>query len=316
MKILIAYDGSEPAKAAIEDLKRAGLPQQNVQAMVVTAEEAHTAMTPAFNLDPGLPILTYAFESAHETILYAQETAEIDAEQGVEHVKQIFPQWDVTPSVHLEPPAPAILEVADWWKPDLIVMGSHGRSGISRLFLGSVSLRVMREAETAVRISHNKPESIVDDADPAYPPVLLLAFDGSEGSNRAVHHLLDRSWPNHTQIHIVAVIDVSILSTRNYLWLVGEDLTQYQDMNESRIEHSVHDLEREMRKASPTMSFDVTSAIQVGSPIHEILSEAKRVQADTIFMGSRGLSRLERMLLGSVVQGVVSHAETTVEIVR
>ena len=310
MKILIAYDGSPSAKNSIAALTLAGLPDHGVEAAVLTAAESHalthSALEPALNLDPKLPIVTYALETAHETVLYAQETAENDAEEGVQEVKQLFPNWDATPSARMEPPATAILEFAESWKPDLIVMGSHGHSGFSRLFLGSVSLRVLREAKTSVRITRNKPV-----ADPAYPPVLLLAYDDSEGSIRAVHRLLDRPWPNHSQLHIVAVIDVSILSTRNYLWLVGEDLRQYQDMNESRIEHAMHLLEREMRKR-----FDVTSAICVGNPVHEILSEAKHVQADTIFMGSRGLSRLERILLGSVAQGVAAHAESTVEIVR
>ena len=147
--------------------------------------------------------------------------------------------------------------------------------------------------------------------DGSYPPVLLLAFDGSEGSNKAVHHILDRSWPNRTQLHIVSVIDVSILSTRNYLWLVDGDLDTYQQMDETRIEHALHSLEREMRKR-----FDVTTAICIGNSVHEILAEARRVRPDTIFLGSRGLSRLERILLGNVAQGVVSHAATTVEIVR
>ena len=306
MKILIAYDGSKPAIDAIESLATAGFPETRVQATVLSAGEAQPELEPAFNLSPALPIVTYALESATETATYARETAEHEAEEGADLVKTIFPNWVITSYGRTGAPAVAILELAEAMKPDLIVMGSHGRSGLQRMFLGSVSLRVMRESSVSVRITRKAPTT-----DSEYPPVLLLAYDASEGANRAVHHILDRTWPRHTQLHIVSVLDVSILSSRNYLWLVGDDLQTYEKLSESRIEHAMKSLEHEMRKY-----FDVTTAVCIGNPVHEILAEAKRVQPDTIFIGSRGLSRLERMLLGSVVQGVASHVETSIEIVK
>ncbi len=306
MRILIAYDGSQPAKNAIESLKLGGFPETDVRARVLSIEEPHHAVAPAINIDPNLAIVSYALERQQEAVEIAEETAEHVAEEGKQLLERIFPQWNIGPCSRVESPAASILEMEEAWKPDLIVMGSRGRSAVQRLILGSVSLRVLREARASVRITRN-----VSETDASYPPVLLLAYDASTGANKAVRELLRRPWPHHTQLHIVSVIDASILSTRNYLWLVGSDLEQYQGMNETRIERSVHDLERAMRA-----HFDVTSSIGVGTPVHEILNEAKRVQADTIFMGSRGLTRLERMLLGSVVQDVAAHAETTVEIVR
>jgi nucleotide-binding universal stress UspA family protein len=45
-----------------------------------------------------------------------------------------------------------ILDAAAEWQPDLIVMGSHGRSGLNRLVLGSVSDHVMRHADCSVEV--------------------------------------------------------------------------------------------------------------------------------------------------------------------
>ncbi len=96
MKILIAYDGSEPAKSAIEALQHAGLPAQGVQAMVLTAAEPHAMigsakMEPAINIDPNLPIVTYAMERSQESVVYAEEMAENDAEEGAQAVTRLFP---------------------------------------------------------------------------------------------------------------------------------------------------------------------------------------------------------------------------------
>jgi nucleotide-binding universal stress UspA family protein len=54
-------------------------------------------------------------------------------------------------------PKSAILEYADEWQPDLIVMGSHGRKGIDRIVLGSVSEAVARHANCSVQIMRTSP---------------------------------------------------------------------------------------------------------------------------------------------------------------
>ena len=306
MRILIAYDGSLTANRAIEMLTKAGFPKTDVTAQVLAVEEPQITAEPVLNIDMHLPIGAYQMEREHEMLEYAAETAAHIAYEGTQHVKKIFPEWEVDSSTRVGTPAQSILEVAAAWEPDVIVLGSHGRSAVQRLLLGSVSLRVMREAHTAVRITRNSTTG-----KEGTPPILLYAFDASSGARKVVRELLRRSWPAHTQLHIVSVIDVGILSTRNYLWLVGSDLAEYEKMNETRIEHAVHDLVHAL-----SSRFDVTSSICIGSPVHEILSQARRIHADTIFMGARGLSRLERIILGSVAQGVASHVESSIEIIR
>ncbi len=303
MKILIAYDGSEFSKNAIEDLTRAGLPREGVDATVLSVGEVRS--TSDLNLEPALSIASYAVDNIQETIQFAREAAEEDASEGVRMVQKVFPSWNVVSCARLHSPASTILEIADDWKPDLIVMGSHGRGAIGRLFLGSVSLRVASEARCSVRIVRKEDR-------PAPVPTLLLSFDGSRGAREVVHKMIHRSWPSDTKLHIVTVINISVLATPEYVWLAGSDVGIYQEMQESRIEHALLALEQEMKKHFR----DVTTSMPVGMAGREILAEAKRVNAGTIFIGSRGLSGLQRMLLGSVAHSVAAHAEQTVEIVR
>src|SRR5581483_1569850 len=170
MKILIAYDGSPFSKYAIDDLAYAGLPQQGVHATVLSIGDVRSPS--GVNLEPALSIASYAIDTVQETIRYAREAAEQDAEEGAKAVRALFPSWEIEPCARAYSPASTILEIADAWKPDLIVMGSHGRGALGRMFLGSVSLRVASEAKSSVRIAR-KPEHL----DPI--PTLLLAFDGS-----------------------------------------------------------------------------------------------------------------------------------------
>ncbi len=275
--------------------------------MVLSVGEIRTGGEPALNIEPGMTLAAYAIDNVQETIQYAREAAEEDTAQGVKAVAALFPKWETTATARLHSPASTILEVADVWKPDLIVMGSHGRGAIGRLFLGSISLRVASEAPCSVRIVRPRRNPNHD-----RPLTVLLSFDGSNGARKTVHKLVQRGWPPDTHLHIVAVIDFSVLASPEYIWLAAGDVGIYQEMKESRIEQSVSALEREMAKHFKK----VTSAMPVGTASHEILAEAKQVHADTIFIGSRGLSGFERMLLGSVAHSVAAHAETTVEIVR
>jgi nucleotide-binding universal stress UspA family protein len=307
MKLLIAYDGSQSASNAIQDLKNAGLPAEGVQATVLSVGEIRTGSEPALNIESGLTLAAYAIDNIQETLQYAREAAEEDAGQGVKMVSALFPKWETTACVRLHSPATTILEVAESFKPDLIVMGSHGRGTIGRLFMGSVSLRVASETPTSVRIV--RPNSNMNHN---HPLSLLVSFDGSSGARKMVHSLVQRVWPMDTHLHIVAVLDYSVLASPEYIWLAAGDVGIYQEMKESRIDQAVIALEREMGKHFKL----VTSAMPVGTASHEILAQAKQIHADAIFIGSRGLSGLERMLLGSVAHSVAAHAETTVEIVR
>ncbi len=308
MKILIAYDGSSSAANAIQDMKYAGLPLEGIQATVLSVGEIRIGSEKSLlNIEPALSIAAYAIADVQETLEHAREAAENDAEQGAKAVAKLFPKWETTSCARLHSPATAILEIADSWKPDLIVIGSHGRGIFGRLFLGSVSLRVGGEAQTSVRITRSS-HSLSD----SNAQTLLLAFDGSHGASRVVQKILNRSWPKGTRLHIVSVIEVSMLATPQFVWLAGSDFGMYQEITETRMEHALHGLKKEMQK-----HFEhVTSAMPMGIANLEILAEAKRVKADTIFIGSRGLSGFERMLLGSVAHNIAIHAEQTIEIVR
>ena len=62
------------------------------------------------------------------------------------------PQVAITPVIREGRPAAAILEAAEELKPDLIVIGSHGRSGLDHLLLGSVAEKVLRKAACPVLV--------------------------------------------------------------------------------------------------------------------------------------------------------------------
>ncbi len=74
------------------------------------------------------------------------------AERAAERVKQLLPRWKVSAESTYGSPAWEIIQKSEVFRPDLIVVGSHGHSAIGRLLLGSISQRVITEAACSVRI--------------------------------------------------------------------------------------------------------------------------------------------------------------------
>jgi nucleotide-binding universal stress UspA family protein len=83
---------------------------------------------------------------------YAIDEAGVLALEGAQRVKARFPGWEVASGGLVGTPASALMQKAETWHADLIVVGSHGRSAIGRLLLGDVSKQVPTEAPCSVEV--------------------------------------------------------------------------------------------------------------------------------------------------------------------
>src|SRR5262249_5061745 len=126
MRILVPYDGSISADAAIEDLGRAGLPAQTEALVVCVADKLvlpELADRKEMQADSDEPSGSKLVE------------AEILAGKAGERLRFHFPQWTVFSQALWGSPAKIILEIIALWHPQLVVVGSHGRSVVARFFL-------------------------------------------------------------------------------------------------------------------------------------------------------------------------------------
>ena len=144
MKILLAVDGSPYSDAAIEEVLRRPWPAQS-EVKVITAFE--TPLT--VGIEPWAATPTY-FDQL-ENAVRAAAKAIIDG--ALEKLKTIK---DTTLKISSEaiqgPPRQVIVEEAERWGADLIIMGSRGLGAWNRLLLGSVSSAVVHHAKCSVEI--------------------------------------------------------------------------------------------------------------------------------------------------------------------
>ena len=121
MKVLIAYDGSSYADAALEDLRRAGLPRV-VEALILSVADVFPP--PPLSSVPAVSAhVPPAVQQAWARAARAVEEAHALALQARAQVLADFPAWDVHAEACADSPAWAVIKKADTWQPNLIVVG-------------------------------------------------------------------------------------------------------------------------------------------------------------------------------------------------
>lgn len=292
-KILIAYDGSDFADAAIADLRFAGLPESDVEVLVMSVAEVW--LPPASSEDKeSSNYITEIVGKKHSKNMQILEDTKVLTEKAAENIRSFFPDWDVKSETTYGSPAWEILSRADGFKPDLIAVGSQGLSAFKRILIGSISQKIVTEAKCSVRVSRrtNEKEDV--------PVRILLAFDGSSGAEKAVKVIKNRNWMNESSVRVLIVEDY-------------ENIRSSFDADNFSLEERGEKIVKELE----TANLDASLKIVEGDPKDLIVREAEHFQADSIFVGATKFSgAVQRFLIGSVSSAITSRAHCSVEVVR
>jgi nucleotide-binding universal stress UspA family protein len=279
-RILIAYDGSRCSDAALQDLRRAGLPPV-VEATLVTL--ADVIVPPPDDELPDLPAIRIP-EVQHARALAAKaiNEARAFAELAATKLQADFAGWQVKTRVDCDTPAWAVIRMAADLGTDLVVVGSHGHSSAGgRVIFGSVSQRVLYEAGCSVRVAR------CSDEERKGPVRIVVGFNGSPDSLEALEAVAVRFWPTGSEVRLVAATDTSL----------PESQASATD---------------KLRAAGLAIS----EVNRVGDPAHALVKEAEEWGADSIFVGTRDLHGFRHLLYGSVSSAVAAQAPCSVEVVR
>lgn len=146
MKILLAIDDSRFSETAVDNVLKEFKPA-TTEVCVLTVVESLALTTPAYTFGAG-PV----FAEDYTGILNKWRT---EAQSLVEQTaKKLGAAGFKTTAIVGEGEArTAILDRAEQWRPDLIILGSHGRRGLDRFLLGSVSEGIARHARCSVQIA-------------------------------------------------------------------------------------------------------------------------------------------------------------------
>ena len=198
-------------------------------------------------------------------------------------------------------PAEEILRAAEEIGADLIAMGTHGRTGLSRIRAGSVAETVLREARCPV-LALRSTDSVKEPARDVR--VILAAIDFSDDSEDAAR--VARSIAAHLGARLVllyvAPMDVVVPGVVPMVF----DLQPDRD--------SLAALKTQLE--GPDLKAPIEVVLRQGVAASEILSEAETMGCDLIVIGTHGRTGVVRLLMGSVAETVLRRASCPVLMIK
>lgn len=213
---------------------------------------------------------------------------------------------DFVVKISVGEPAPETLRFAEAAAADLVVVASHGRGGISRMLLGSVSDRVVRYAHAPVLVA--RPRG--GDAGP-----VVAATDLSDPSLPAIDAGVAEARRRGVRLVVLSVVAEpdAILPPPGAPPAVSSVPTSSSD---AETKAAVAAVEARIQDALAARGAIADVVVRTGTARAAIVDEAERRGASLVVVGTRGRTGIKRLALGSVAEGVVHAAPCSVLVVR
>jgi nucleotide-binding universal stress UspA family protein len=305
-RVVIAYDGSKCADAALKGLERAALSSE-VEAIVISVADVRS---PARGDEPEGDREWEPHSSvrmAREKVKQALKNSRALAERACDRLGSTFPNWKIEALACAGSPAGVIVQIARERNAYLLVVGAHSCSVTERLFLGSVAHRVATEAPCSIRIARRRLR-------PAHVPLrILIAVDGSNDARSAIHEVAARNWPAGTEFIVLTVVDPMMQTI--VAWPGG--LTdQWPVPTTGEIAERISAMTLQAAAWLREAGRDAKVHLADGDPKSVLLREVEILQIDNVFLGARGVHHGGASFLGSLAAAVSGRALCSVEIVR
>ena len=203
-----------------------------------------------------------------------------------------------------------ILDQASSMNADLLVMGTHGRSGFERLLLGSVAEKVLRKARCPVLTVPRR----LPDAVPSGPVVfkrIICALDFSECAMQALKYALSLAQEADGCLTVVHVLAPDVVGQVG----IGEEHVSLATFQRRQEEEARQLLEKAVPDSAGAYC-KTDSMLLRGKPGREILRIASNRQAELIVMGVQGRGAADLLFFGSTTQHVVREASCPVLTLR
>ena len=192
---------------------------------------------------------------------------------------------------------------------DLLVLGTHGRSGFQRLFLGSVTEKVIRKTTCPTLVVPPRAPDV-----PAGSPIqfrrILCAVDFSESSLDALAHAINMAEEADAQLTVLHVVEFPAMLNEEPT-LPAVDLSRLREAAASDGRRKLEELIPEEARTYCT----VDTAVVEGRAYREILRQATERRSDLIVMG-HGRGAFDLLLFGSTTHHVIRASACPVLIVR
>lgn len=293
MKVLIAIDDSDCSKKALESVSNRHWSKDDEIRVIMVVDIYE--FVPAYYYDDST-----AINSVKKVL-----------EEAVDGLKAKFPEATISSTIVNGFVKSSLVEICDQWKPDLLVVGSHGKKGFKKLLLGSVSNALLLSAPCPVLIVKENDLTVGGEF-----KTVLVSIDCSEHSKVVVENVLKNNWPEDVNFKVFSVVeDIGDVYCMDFAGASCVDhLSEYRKSREKELDKVCGEAVKKLGDAFGAKR--VSSEISFGYPAEEILKQAESSKAGLIVLGSHGRNFMERLIIGSVSNAVANQSYSSVEVVK
>ena len=315
--ILVTLDGSGLAEQA---LPHAVALARLYDARLTLTRVPETLVVPVASAGIWITRETEPHESREHAASYLAEVAERPLLAGLD-VDTVLPR---------HPVVAGLLEAITSAAADLVVLTTHGHSGITRMLLGSVASKLVHHAPTDVFVvpahgvpSHDAPDHPVPaEAVPAYaaspeePPAIgtiVVPLDGSANGELALPVAADVAQRTNAALRLMRVPTVPA-----YLTVIADSAAMIPSHLQQRaLEAEIYLAEQAHRLAEAGLEVAADVEVTLEGGVDKAIEDYCAAQgADLVILCSHGQSGIARMILGSVADRVLRRSKQPVWIVR
>ncbi len=283
-KVLVATDGSKSAERAVAAAGELPWPEGSEVRVVSVVEPSE-----------GMPETIAALRARSEKVL---ADARARAEKGGRPASS---------ALLIGRPARAILDAASDWGAGVIVVGARGLGAVRGLLVGSVSSAVARAAACSVLVVKGEVRT---------PIRAVMAVDGSIEARAAARRLAEVRAPRNA-VTVVRVIELPRVKTigllpRSIAGAIKAEIARASGEIRKEAERDVREVAGMFRDAG----WKAEGVVRSGVPSDEVAAAARKASAWLVAVGPRGVTGLERLLLGSVTERLLVAPGTSLFIGR
>lgn len=265
-------------------------------------------------LSYAIPIADRHNAELHLVFVINPDAEASDEDNARAYLAEITTKLQIKAKVHvrLGSPADEIIETGDDLPDPLIVMTTHGRTGIGRWIYGSVADKVVHASEAPVLLLRSE----AGELDGGNIARIVAPVDGSAYSEAALSFAKSMARTFDSELHVTRVAETaslySSLGYETYAPGAGQPMTDVVEYMVNQTHKYVSEVTAELRE----QGFNAQGVVLEGFAGEEILGYERKVEPQLIVMATRGRSGFDRFVFGSVAERVLKSGKTPVLMVK